>query len=557
MNGGLVKLLRKYGYCFVLLLSTQVAFSQVIQAKIVDSENGKPVPFASVGIVGTWRGTSTNHDGEFSLAVTQPATIRITCIGYESLTIAADALPTEIRLKPTATLMNEVVILAEAPNPRSIVRKAFANIPKNFSRQDFMQKFFYRHYCRDDSVYGRLIEAYVEVWKHNGYRLTRSTAGEREEIRITQLRRSRDNTVMAQGHEPIAVNNILQADVIGYQTQDESNYPRFYDPSSNLRTDFEKYHFSLKGVSVYDGQQVYEIAYTSREDSIETTRGFLPAPSANGSLFITLGDFALLKANDIRRDGDHEITTSAYYQRHDAFYFPYHFIREGKSTLPGNHHHFFHIDLMSVDIQHALPPGFTATAFDKTALSAIPYDSSFWSTSTVLKATPLEEAIIHDLGGGESLNKQFQHYRQHEWATSSGGENAPEKFAWLRRDNRNRQPILAGFFPYDCRSYLKELEAFKKVNQAFRGSVLFVLFVTDDDEARWAQTNSQLNLFSDGMISYRLAKSSRLVQELGIRKAPQFILLHPDGSTSLWEANSLSDLSLQKALNDLTAHPKP
>ena len=53
------------------LIASSSAFSQKtrIEGKVVDRETGKAVPFASVGIVGTSLGTSTNLNGEFSLVV--------------------------------------------------------------------------------------------------------------------------------------------------------------------------------------------------------------------------------------------------------------------------------------------------------------------------------------------------------------------------------------------------------------------------------------------------------------------------------------------------------
>jgi len=532
-------------------------FGQVIQGRVVDSTTDQPVPFASVGVVDTWQGTSTNLEGEFSLKVYEAARIKITCIGYESATFTAAELPAIVKLKPTPTVLNEIVVLSKAPNPRVIVRRAFANESRNFSRQSFLQTFFYRHYCRDDSVYGRLIEASVEVWKQNGYRLTRATAGEREDIRITHLRRSLDNTAMAQGHEPIAIGDVLEADMAAYQTSEKSPYPRFYDHASNLKTDFENYDFTLDGVSVYDGHQAYLIRYASKKDSILTTRGYLPAPSATGTLIITLEDFAFIKTEDLRKDGDQWLKTSAFYQKQGAYYFPYHFVREGESKLPGNHLHSFHIELMAVDIQHSLPPGFTATPMDRQGLSKIPYDSSFWSTSTILKTTPLENEIIHDLGGGKSLNNQFHRYRQHEWATSYGGSDATEKFEWLRKDNIKRHPMLLSFLPSNCRPFIPQLEALKRLNQDYRESVAFVIFVIDPDETNWQQTNAEMNLFADGIVSYRIADPSPLLKQYQIEKVPRFILLARDGaifsSDAKWPDNEL----LKDDLRLLTSNTKP
>ena len=72
------------------------------------------------------------------------------------------------------------------------MRKAFASIPNNYDNESFLQKFFYRYYNKIESEYEKLVEASADVWKHDGYHSARSTGGEREELRITQLRRSLD-----------------------------------------------------------------------------------------------------------------------------------------------------------------------------------------------------------------------------------------------------------------------------------------------------------------------------------------------------------------------------
>src|SRR5579871_2595476 len=174
-------------WIFVFSLMTgRTAMSQAIEGKIVDAENEEPVPFASIGIIGTTRGTSSNIDGEFKLPVSGNVSLKITCVGYETLTINSPRQVLLIRLKPSTTQLNQVVVFSKEVDAKRIVEKAFAAIPKNYLDHSFEEKFFYRHYCKDDSVYGRLIEAFVDVWKHKGYRSIGNAAGDNEDMRVTQ-----------------------------------------------------------------------------------------------------------------------------------------------------------------------------------------------------------------------------------------------------------------------------------------------------------------------------------------------------------------------------------
>jgi hypothetical protein len=516
----------------ILLMIGPAAFGQqVITGLVTDAETGKPIPYASVGILGTSQGTSTNLNGEFSLAVQKAVLIKFSCVGYESLSIMSDNDLQHIRLKPTALQLDEVYVTSRKLNPAVIVRRALNNISHNYSRQGFLQKFFYRHYCKDDSVYGRLIEATVEVWKHNGYRATRRKAGDNEEIRVTQLRRSLDRTEMAQGHEPISVGNILQADVAGYQQPENNNpYLRFFEEASNLKAGMEHFQFELAGVTTLDRQAVYKINYSYRQDSILTNAGYVPAPQVKGTLFITMDNFAIVKTEEVKTDGPNVIRTSAYYQKFNNKYYPYHFIREGESRFEGNHMHSTHIELMSVEIRQGSGEKFKGSIPGKEELLAIPYDSVYWSTNTTLKTTPLEDEIISDLGGGTSLNRQFYRYQKYEWSASDGGNQAEEKFYWFRDFNKEKKMLYLIFWNSDCDlACLVELEKIKLLQNRFRTHMAVVMLSLEDDSARWQQFVSKYNLFANGIINYRIGSRSEIARSYHIRHTPGFVLILKSG----------------------------
>jgi hypothetical protein len=523
--------LTRFFFFLILWIQHLSAFGQqVLSGTVVDKETGKPIPFASVGVVGTSRGTSTNLNGEFSLSITQPALIKISCVGYESLSMKSDESPEVIELKPTTFLLNEVYVLAKKHSPAAIVRRALANIPRNYDRGGFLQKFFYRHYCKDDSVYGRLVEAFVDVWKHQGYRYPRKKAGDHEEIRVTHLRRSLDMTEMAQGHEPISVGNILQADLVGYQQAEEKPYLSFFDEVSNLKIDLEDYHFELEGITSHDRRAVYKVNYTFKTDSILTTSGYVPAPKASGTLYIAVDSYAIVKAEEIKTDGNNVIRTSAYYQKQGDKYYPYHLVRTGEYRFNDNHWHTVHIELMSVDIRHGENERFTGQIPGKEKLLSIPYDSIYWSTNTILKTTPLEDAIINDLGGGSSLNRQFYRYQKYEWSISDGGNDGEAKLNWLLEDSKGKRHLYLFTWNENFDSYLYELEQFKKLNKRFRGRVSFILISLDNNPARWQQTLTRYSLFVDGIINYRLNHRSERMRHIKLTDTPGFYLLTKDGN---------------------------
>ena len=533
---------------FVTISSTAFC-QQVIEGRVVDKETGKPVPFASIGIVGTSKGTSSNLNGQFSLIVKEPFTIKISCVGYESQVISSLDNLSLIQLKPAAIELNEIIVYRKLIDPSRIVRRAFSNVTNNYNTQPFLQKFFYRHYCKDDTEYGRLIEASVDVWKHRGYRSAQRVAGEKEEIRVTQLRRSLDNTIASQGHEPIAISNILQADVVGYQINEKGKPLTFYNTVSNLKVDFDRYTFSYDATTVYDGQEVFLIAYANTKDSILTTSGYVDLPTITGTLYITTDRYAIVKTEETKSEGPNVIRTSAYYRKSDDKYYPYHFIREGENHSTDKSIHQYHIELMSTEIRHGIEEKFTGREPGKEELLKIPYDSAYWKANTILKTTPLEDKIILDLGGGESLNRQFYRYQQYEWSTSNGGQNGEEKFKWYKEHNKGNRMLLLVFWDSNCDlSCILTLEHAKRLQKQFRKNLSVVMLALENDENRWKQFITKHNLFADGIINYRIGSTSDLKRLYNIREAPSFILIIKNGEVHRTEAANPGDVLFEKEI---------
>jgi len=516
----------------VFLVVSSTAYSQrVLEGRVVDKETGKPIPFASIGIEGLPRGTSSNIDGEFSLMVPDSFTIKVTCLGYKSVTIGSSGNFGLIELTPVATLLNGIVILHKEVNPKKIVRKAFDNIRSNYDDQSFTQKFFYRQYSKTDSVYERLIEASVDVWKQKGYRTFRKVAGENEAMRINQLRRSLDIKGMVQGQTPIFLGDILQTDIAGYQTPKPGEPLKVFDLVSNLKTDLDRFNFTFEGITSNDDQEVYKINYESLIDSILTTSGYISTPTVKGTLFITTDTYAFIKTEEVREDGINTYRASSYYLKHQKRYYPYHLVREVES-----HHqnkHYFHVELMAVEISHEAKKQFTGGDLTRTELLNIPYDSSFWRSSTILKTTPLENDIIRGLGGGTSLNKQFYLYKQYELHVTNGGVNGEEKFNWFKEDSKGKRILYVCFWNSDFKSYLVDMEYFKRLNQVYKNKITFILVSLENNEATWNQLVEKYNYFSDGMINYRIGGSSEIAKDYKIKKAPAFILISKNGEVDL------------------------
>ncbi len=517
-----------------LLLFFTTATAQVrVEGRIVDRTTGAPIPFASVSIIGTSGGTSSNANGEFSLVIPPNASIKVSSVGYASAIVSRPEDMAFIELTPYAVELPEIVITGRSVNAQQVVRKAFASIRKNYTSESFLQRFFYRHYCKDNTVYGRLIEAFVDVWKHNGYRSFRRHGGHREGIRVTHLRRSLDHTQFASGHPPISISSILPADVVGYQAAEEGSVKNFYSLPLTLYADFNRYRFSYEGMTRYDNHQVYIIAYRSVPDSLPTTSGYIAAPAVSGTLYIAKDNFAFVKCEEEREISGNRFTSAVHYLPHGKHYFPHHLIRTSEMQLSDGSVHYVHIEMISTDIRFGDEYRFTGSEPGREELQNIPYDSSFWNQASILKATPLEEKIIRDLGGGNSLNRQFLNYKRHEWSTTRGETGAEEKLSWLVNNNRGKRTMVIALFPADAQRYILDIEKIKQLNKQLKGQALFVISVAEPEAEKWKETVSQLILFADGIINYRLMASSNLLRNWNVSTLPAWILIDLYGNVQV------------------------
>ena len=103
------------------------AYNQVINGTILDIETDEKVPFASIYFNGTFVGTASDSEGNFTLDISNNISMPLTisCIGYYSLTLTDFSLdePLQIYLKPKRIETGEVVV-----SGRSLVKERRGNL---------------------------------------------------------------------------------------------------------------------------------------------------------------------------------------------------------------------------------------------------------------------------------------------------------------------------------------------------------------------------------------------------------------------------------------------
>ena len=95
----------------IILLSSAMSAQETISGTITD-ENGVPLPGATIVVVETNDGTTTDFDGNYSINASEGQTILLSYVGYETLTLkVSDDSNFDISLKQSGAL-DEIVVTA-------------------------------------------------------------------------------------------------------------------------------------------------------------------------------------------------------------------------------------------------------------------------------------------------------------------------------------------------------------------------------------------------------------------------------------------------------------
>lgn len=167
---------------FILILFSHFTVhsqsSDFIYGRLIDSDSGEGIPFATIMVKDLGKGVISNAKGDFSIPKTiqnQNDTLIISCIGYTSKYVNLKNLKKQelntIALKVAIISLDEVVIKAKkvkSLSPYEIVKRSIEQIPKNYSPSPFSYVAYYRDYQTKSDNYINLNEALIEVFD-NGF----------------------------------------------------------------------------------------------------------------------------------------------------------------------------------------------------------------------------------------------------------------------------------------------------------------------------------------------------------------------------------------------------
>lgn len=247
-----------------------------IRGKVIDSETGEPLVFATVAVKETNVATVTNIDGEFVIKIGETQVSRnleISFLGYKNKVIPltelrGDDRRNNISMDPAPIPIKEIIV--RPLDPDAIVRNAISRIGKNYVDEPNLMTAFYRETIRKNRTYVSIGEAVVEIFKapynndlrFDGARIYKGRKGSDVEKMDTVLFKLQGGPV-----------SMLQLDIVK-------------NTESILTMDAMKYYdYSLAGVVEIDDKPHYVISFKQKPS--------IDIPLFMGTFYIEVDSYAI------------------------------------------------------------------------------------------------------------------------------------------------------------------------------------------------------------------------------------------------------------------------
>ena len=130
--------MNKYLHSFFIIIFVCISFTAVagkVSGKVTD-DKGNVLPYASILIKGTSKGTATNNAGNYFLQL-NGGTYTIVCqyVGFarveKMITVTNDNIELDFQLSPQQTTMKDVIVKSGGEDPAyEIIRNAIKKKPE-------------------------------------------------------------------------------------------------------------------------------------------------------------------------------------------------------------------------------------------------------------------------------------------------------------------------------------------------------------------------------------------------------------------------------------------
>jgi len=246
--------------------------------KVVDSQNNRPLPFATIEALGSNVATVTNIDGNFTIKIEKDADVsqlKIAYIGFQNkvvdLASFTDNRSFTVELVQSAIQLKQVTIRPK--DAMQLITDVLSNIRNNYSDQPMMMRGFYRETIQRGRNYVSISEAVIDIYKgayNNEYQV--------DQVKLFKGRKSAD---------------VEKMDTVLFKVQGGPNTTILLDVVKNpyilLSEEYmDIYDFNLTDVITIDNKLHYVISFSQKE--------YVEDPFYRGRLYIEMDKLAISEA---------------------------------------------------------------------------------------------------------------------------------------------------------------------------------------------------------------------------------------------------------------------
>jgi len=542
---------------FLLSLYGILGYSQTkvkISGRIQNSETNELIPFVHINVIGSNYGTVSDENGEFVFLIPTQSmiTIKVSSIGFESQTLTADADPLLIKLKPSTHLLKEVVVTVTSEDPKQIVKKAFNSIRRNYFREPIVLESFYRHYCNDDGVYGRLIEAQIDLYKKKGYGKIEKYESSKDAFEVKELRRSFDQTLRDKfGHQPMALDIVLKSDIASLKQKPRSKNKyvnMFLDYENFLNTKKNTFLYELEELTEINDEEVYKISFVLNKKHREASFNQM---TYKGILYILKSNYVILRFESEAFTEKIKVKQVVNYKNYHGKYALFHSLNEISTSDKEGRRHFVHIDFTVENLKTEKLKEIKRDKIDRDYLSSIHYNEEFWKNYHFTISSPIPANISNDLQTKQKLHDQYKLVSDYEKSYARQVKADEKKLERVVAENLGI--LVIDLWASWCAPCIREYNASEN-NRAYLSEkgVQFLMVSIDENINMWRTIIETFEMSKENHA--RIGPNSTFLNSINMEGIPRFLIYHRqelvNGDAPLPHTQSFLDLVEQLLLTD-------
>ncbi len=262
---------------FTTSLIAQEANFKEYSGEILDSENKKPLVFATLTVEGSNVSTITNTEGEFSLKIPYSSTgqnVVISFLGYKTIKLPIIDFQNEgnkILMSESVVELSEVNI-SIPKDAEALVRETLRKKGENYLNDPTVMTAFYRETIKKRNKNVGLSEAVVNIYK------TPYTSYKRDELKLFKARKSTDYSKL----DTLAIK--LQGGPFNTLFVDLIKYPDYIFTDQSI----DYYEFSFDRSTRVNDKLIYVVDFQQKDEILE--------PFYKGKLYIDAENKTLTSA---------------------------------------------------------------------------------------------------------------------------------------------------------------------------------------------------------------------------------------------------------------------